>query len=128
MFFEGAAVRKMNETCKTHAQIQCLKSVRKIPDIWSKNGPQKEHLKRPTAYLFRYIFACDFGYVFNVIFVSKMGPKWVQKGTQHVTKNHEKSTPAPGCNFGAILGRFLSDFGPIWARFGVDFGTILIRF
>ena len=111
MFFEGAAVRKMNETWKTHAQNQCLKSVRKIPDIWSKIGLQKGHLKRPKAYLFQCIFACDFGYVFKVIFGSKTGPKRVQKGTQTVTKNHETSTPAPGCNFGAIWGRFLTDFG-----------------
>ena len=122
VFFEGAAVRKMNETCKTHAQNQCLKSDRKIHDIGSKNGSQKEHPKRPKAYLFQYIFACDFGYVFKFIFGSKMGPKWVQKGTQNVTKNHEKSTPAPGCNFGAIWGRFLTDFGPIWGRILIDFG------
>ena len=74
MFFEGAAVRKMNETCKTHAQNQCLKSDRKIHDAGIKNGPQKEHPKRPKAYLFRYIFACDFGYVFKFIFGSKMSP------------------------------------------------------
>ena len=128
VFFEGPAVRKINETCKTHAQDLCLKSVRKIHGIWSRNGPQKGHLKRPKAYLFRNIFACDVGYVFEVIFGSKTGPKWVQKGVQNVIKTHQKSIPAPGCHFGAILGRFLSDFGSIWIRFRVDFGTILIRF
>ena len=122
MFFEGTAVRKMNETCKTHARNVCLKSVRKIHDIWIKNKPKKGHLKRPKAYIFRDIFACDFQYVFEVIFGSKTGPKWVQKGIQNVMKNGQKSTPAPGCHFGAILARFLSDFRPIWGRFWVDFG------
>ena len=87
MFFEGPAVRKMDETCKTHARNVCLKSVRKIHDIWIKNKPKKGHPKRPKAYIFRDIFACDFQYVFEVIFGSKTGPRWVQKGIQHVMKN-----------------------------------------
>ena len=122
VFFEVTAVRKMNKTCKTHAQNRCLKSVRKIRVIWSQNGVQKGRLKRPKAYIFRHIFACYFRHVFEVVLGSNMNRKWVQKGIQNVMKNGQKSTPAPGCHFGAILARFLSDFRPIWGRFWVDFG------
>ena len=122
MFFEGPGVRKINETCKTHAQNRCLKSVRNIPVTWGKNATQKGHLKRPKAYLFRNIFACYFRRVFDIVFGSNIGPKWVQTGVQNVNNNYETSTPAPGCNFGAIWGRFLTDFGPIWGRFLIDFG------
>ena len=113
MFFEGTAVRKMNETCKTHAQNLCLKNIRKIHDIWSKNEAKNGHLKHPKPYLFRYILACDFRHVFEVIFGSKTGPTWIQKGIQNVMENHQKSSPAPGCHFGAIWGRFLTDVGSI---------------
>ena len=58
----------------------------------------------------------------------KMNRKWVQKGVQNGSKNHEKSTPAPECDFGAIWGRFLTDFGQIWGRFLIDFRLILNRF
>ena len=57
-----------------------------------------------------------------------MNRKWVQKGVQNVTKNHEKSTPAPECDFGAIWGRFLTDFRQIWGRFLTDFRLIWDRF
>ena len=127
MFFEGTAVRKMNKTCKTHAQNRCMKSVRKILVIWFQNGAQKGHLKRPKAYIFRHIFACYFRHVFDVVLGSKINRKWVQKGIQNVTKNNEKSTPAPGCDFGAIWGRFLTDFGQIWGRFVIDFRLIFDR-
>jgi len=59
---------------------------------------------------------------------SFLGRKWVQKGTHNVTKNHEKSIPAPGCNFGAIWGRFFTDVGPILGRLLIDFGPIWDRF
>ena len=112
--FEVTAVRKMNKTCKTHAQNRCLKSVRKIRVVWSQNGIQKGHLKRPKAHIFLHIFACYFRHVFDFVLGSKMHRKWIQKGVQNVTKNHEKSTPAPECDFGAIWGRFLTDFRQIW--------------
>ena len=128
VFFSVTAVRKMNKTCKTHAQNRCLKSVRKIRVIWSQNGVQKGHLKRLKAHIFRPIFACYFRHVFEVVLGSKMNRTWVQKGVQNVTKNHEKSTPAPECDFGAIWGRILIDFGKIWGRFLRDFGQIWGRF
>ena len=100
------AVRKMNKTCKTHAQNRCLKSVRKIRVIWSQNGIRKGCLKRPKAYIFRHIFACYFRHVFDFVLGSKMHRKWVQKGVQNVTKNHENRCPRQS----AILERFGADF------------------
>ena len=82
MFFEGTAVRKMNETCKTHAQNRCLKSVRKILVIWCQNGAQKGHLKRPKAYIFRHIFACYFRHVFDVV----LGSKCIENGSKKGSK------------------------------------------
>ena len=113
-FFEGPAVRKINETCKTHAQNRCLKSVLKIHGILSKTGPRKGFPKRPKAYFFRCNFTFDFQHVFDVLFGSNFCQKWVQKGIQNVIKNGGKSSPAPGCNFGVIWGGFWIDFGSIW--------------
>ena len=42
-------------------------------------------------------------------------PKECLHTKENMTKNNEKSTPAPGCDFGAIRGRFLIDFGHILA-------------
>ena len=99
MFFEGTAVRKMDETCKTHARNVCLKSVRKIHDIWTNNKPKKGHLKRPKAYIFRDMFACDFRNVFEVIFGSKMAPKRDPK----CDEKSIKIDSAPGWHFGTIF-------------------------
>ena len=52
LFFEGTAVRKMNKTWKTHAKNRCLKNVRKLLVIWSKNGPPKGYLKRSKLIFF----------------------------------------------------------------------------
>ena len=101
---------------------------------WTPKG----HLKRSKTYLFRHIFACYVWHAFEIVFGSKMNGKWVQQGVQNVTKNHEKSIPSPGCNFGAIWGRFwtdflwflggvLVDFRFIWDRFSIEFDTMFTR-
>jgi len=128
VFFEGPAVRRLNERCNTQAQNRCLKNVRKIHDILIKSGPQNGSPKRRKVYLFRYNFASDFRLVFYVLFWSKMVPKGVQKVVPNWSQNHEKSMLAPRCHFRMIWGRFWTDFGPIWdrflGRFGIDFDTI----
>ena len=98
-----------------------------LVDQIHQNGVQKGHLKCPKAYIFLFIFACYFRHVFDVVLGSKMNRKWVQKGVQNVTENHEKSTPAPECDFGAIWGLFWTDFGQIWGRFLIDFSLIFDR-
>ena len=106
MFFEDTAVRKMNKTCKTHAQNRCLKSVRKILVIWSQNGVQKGHLKRPKAYIFLHIFACYFRHVFDVVLGSKCIEHVSKKGSnmcQQIMKNRRPRQSA-------ILKRFGVDF------------------
>ena len=111
----------MNKTCKTHAQNRCLKSVRKIRVIWSQNGVQKGHLKRPKAYIFRHIFACYFRHVFVVV----LGSKCIENGSKKGSKMWPKIMKNRRPRQNAILERFGVDFWQILDRFGVDFWVIL---
>ena len=92
----------------------------------------KWNLKRAPETSKSVYFSIYFCLLFSTCFCRRFGVemhrKWVQKGVQNVTKNHEKSTPAPECDFGAIWGRFLTDFGQIWGRILIDFRLILDRF
>ena len=121
VIFEGTAVRKMNETCKTHAQNRCLKSVRKIFVIWSKIGPPKGHLKRSKTYLFRHIFfACYVWHGFEIVLGSNMDGKWAQQGGPKCDQKSWKIDSLTREQFwsdlGSILDRILMIFRSIFDR------------
>ena len=123
VFFEGTVARKMNETCKTHAQNLCLESVRKIHKKMEQKLTPKGRLETSKGVPFTRHFCVWFSTCFWDHF-------WIENGSKKGSKMRRKITQNGLPRQGVILELFWVDFWVILDQFGghfwIDFGLISI--